>query len=584
MVMDREKWNQLSRGRQLWIYGIGRWQKDFEYVFRELSITGYIDNRLTKKSWQEKPLFTMSSFKEAKKSTDVLVICCLPPKSITNGEKEYIQNGFLGYECVWAEELFFLLDDEVKDLIGAKEILVWGTGRIAEKIWPELVASYQIAYFIDSRTEKNNFHGFAVKKFSDALIKEKDIFIVIANSYYREISALLLEQGLKEGIDFCHYERLCLPSKLMLEVWNDESFYNLSCTTMLHHLDIIENGRLNCCCTTFMRESLGSLLERDVREMWNSRWHRILCVSILNHTFCFCRQDLCPALVNKIRERYKECFKEEKYQEVEGKPSSVNICIDHSCNLFCKSCRNRILMADAKQLETARQVAARIERDILPFADFIMLAGNGEVFLSQIYRSLWQSAASKKAKYFQLLSNGNLFTEKIWQEFSKGRQSEVLLCVSIDAGTEETYKKIRRGGNWEKLMQNMRFAGDLREKGKIAYFRLNFVVQRENYKEIPQFIELAKSIHADRVLFTRILNWGTYSAEEFSTITMVDEHGAPKPELREILDLPICQDSIVDMGTFNWTHGYWDDKQVGSYYLWEIDNYSDMNIEKNVLG
>lgn len=582
--MDKKKWHRLSKGRQLWIYGIGRWQKDFEYVFRELTITGYIDDRLVKKKWQDKSLYTVQEFKKEKTSADNLVICCLPKKNMTDRDKRIFQKKFSRYDYVWAEDLFGLLDDEIITMIGDREVVVWGTGKVAEKIWSELSTNYKIAYFIDKWAEKKDFHDFRVEKFSDNLIKDRNIFIIIANSYYGEISAILKAKGMKEGIDFCNYKRLCFPSKLMYKTWNDNNFYNLKCTTMLHHLDIIENGQLNCCCTTFMLENLGNLLEQNIKTIWNSIWHRILCISIQNHSFSFCRQDLCPVLVNKKRIIYEEDFIDDNYQEVETHPSSVNICIDHSCNLYCESCRNKILMADSTQLAVAQQVAAKIERDILPFVDFIMMAGNGEVFLSQVYRSLWKSEASKKAKYFQILSNGTLFTEKIWQEFKERRQSAVLLCFSIDAGTEKTYKKIRRGGNWNNLLHNIRFAGNLREKGEIIYLRLNFVVQRENYKEIPQFVSLAKSVHADRVLFTRILNWGTYSKEEFSEISMVDEQGRPKPELQEILDLPICKDRIVDVGTFNWQHIYHDGQKIGSYYLWEIDNYSDMNIERNVIG
>lgn len=579
--MDREMIRRLLEERNIWIYLVGRWQKDFEYVFPEMQITGYIDDRIIKEQWQGKKLCRIAEFKENVKFDEALVVCCCIKGKLATGEDALYE--FDGYDYVYAEDLFFLLDDDAEALVGKRELAVWGTGSIAERNWEAMARRYRIAYFIDSDECKKEFHGYEVRHPTDKL-DASNCFIVVASSYYHDISARLIERGLQEGKDFCSYRKLRMPSALLNEIWTNTSCYNLECTTMLHHLDILDKGTLNCCCTTFMLEFLGNLLEEDIKDIWNSKWHRILCLSLLNRTYRFCRTDLCPALVGKDRREYTEQFDEHCYPEIEARPSSLNICIDHSCNLYCESCRNNIQIADNKQLSIAYKVAEKIDKDILPYVNFIMMAGNGEVFLSKVYRKLWMSNAGKKSKYFQILSNGTLFTETIWQMFEAGRESSILLCVSIDAATEETYRKIRRGGNWQSLMANMKFAGNLRASGKISYFRLNFVVQRENYKEIPQFIELAKSFNADRVLFTRILNWGTYSDEEFERITMVDKNGSPKAELQKILDQPICKDEIVDLGTFNWEHVYEDSHKVGSYYLWEIDNYSNLEIEKSVLG
>lgn len=579
--MDKEEMHRLIAERDIWIYLVGRWQKDFEYVFPEMKITGYIDDRITKGEWQGKKLYCIAGFKEKVKADKALVVCCCIKDR--HAAKEEVLHEFDGYDYVYAEDLFFLLDDDIEALIGGRVLAIWGTGSIAEKNWEALASRYKIDCFIDSDESKKEFHGYEVRHPADKWTFG-NCFVVVANNYYQDISAQLIKQGLQEGKDFCSYRKLRITSYLLYKTWTSEKCYDFECNTMLHHLDILDGGDLNCCCATFMLELLGNLLEEDIQDIWNSKVHRILCVSLLNKTYCFCKASLCPALVGKDRGEYIEEFSECSYPEIESHPSSVNICIDHSCNLYCESCRENIQMADEKQLATAYKVADKVEKDILPYVNFIMMAGNGEVFLSKVYKKLWMSKAGKKSRYFQILSNGTLFTKAMWQMFEAGRESSVLLCVSIDAATEETYRKIRRGGSWNNLMKNMKFAGTLRANGKINYFRLNFVVQRENYKEIPQFIQMAKMFNADRVLLTRILNWGTYSNEEFKKITMVDKNGRPKPELQEVLNKPICKDEIVDIGTFNWDHVYEESKKVGSYYLWEIDNYSDLEIEKNVLG
>ena len=52
----------------------------------------------------------------------------------------------------------------------------------------------------------------------------------------------------------------------------------------------------------------------------------------------------------------------------------------------------------------------------------------------------------------------------------------------------------------------------------------------------------------DCVNLTHIRNWGTFTEEEFKKVSMFDGNGKMKPELAKVLEDPICQDPIVDMG------------------------------------
>ena len=118
----------------------------------------------------------------------------------------------------------------------------------------------------------------------------------------------------------------------------------------------------------------------------------------------------------------------------------------------------------------------------------------------------------------------------------------------------------------------MAFAGKLRQMGELSYFRMNFVVQKRNYQEMIDFVKWGLEIGADEVFFTKILNWGTYSEEEFKEISMMEEDGVtPKAELKQILDDPIMKNKIVDLGTIQYAHTTVDDVNVGNYYVWELE-------------
>lgn len=267
-------------------------------------------------------------------------------------------------------------------------------------------------------------------------------------------------------------------------------------------------------------------------------------------------------------------FEEKHYKKFGEMPKVILLSIDSTCNLYCASCRDEICVLKGNELEKAQIMADKILKDNnLPNAEFLVMAGNGEVFLSKIYERIWSSDKTKNIPRFRLLSNGTLFNEKRWNEFYQGRKNKIAVTFSIDAATKDTYSIVRRGGNFDALKRNMEFASRLRKEGKLSYFQISFVVQRMNYKEMPAFVEWGKALGVDKVFFTRILNWGTYTEEEFKNIAMTDADGNMNAELQEISELPIMQDKIVDFGTINFRPNNMNSSYIYNYYIWEIERY-----------
>jgi MoaA/NifB/PqqE/SkfB family radical SAM enzyme len=85
-----------------------------------------------------------------------------------------------------------------------------------------------------------------------------------------------------------------------------------------------------------------------------------------------------------------------------------------------------------------------------------------------------------------------------------------VLNVSIDGATKKTYESLRRGGSYEKIIENLEITREL----KIKYgfeFILHFVVQKENYLEMPDIVVLAEKYGADRVWLNKITDWNTFA-------------------------------------------------------------------------
>jgi hypothetical protein len=82
-------------------------------------------------------------------------------------------------------------------------------------------------------------------------------------------------------------------------------------------------------------------------------------------------------------------------------------------------------------------------------------------------------------------------------------------------------------------MNNIEYVSDLKKEGKIKRIQLDFVCQKFNYKEIPLFIEIAKKYNYYCYL-SRIVNWGTYTSEEFNFHDITNKN---HPEHKYFLDI-----------------------------------------------
>ena len=83
------------------------------------------------------------------------------------------------------------------------------------------------------------------------------------------------------------------------------------------------------------------------------------------------------------------------------------------------------------------------------------------------------------------------------------------LGVSIDGASKETYEKLRLGGNWEKINQNLKCISELKKKHNFRFI-LHFVVQKDNYHEMEDITLLGKKYNADQTCLSKIQDWNTF--------------------------------------------------------------------------
>lgn len=245
-----------------------------------------------------------------------------------------------------------------------------------------------------------------------------------------------------------------------------------------------------------------------------------------NHTFCFCDVKSCGAMGNtKLVEQKREDF---------GVPSYIILGLDSSCNLYCKSCRDEIrnVSGAAKKIH---EIMARnmIESGWLQKTEKLELSGTGEALASSIDREILFGDKQKRNK-ISLITNANLLDESTLDKLID-KYEQIAINISIDAATEETYNKIRRGGKWTVLQKNLENLAKMRKINKVQYVEIRMVVQKDNFSEIESFVSMGEKFGFDKIVFTKLLNWDMFDEAQYYKESLIDENEKMDEELKDIL-------------------------------------------------
>lgn len=280
-----------------------------------------------------------------------------------------------------------------------------------------------------------------------------------------------------------------------------------------------------CCCpswlnapynefTEYVPETSSGYLKID--EVWNSNRMVKLRKSVVDGTYSYCNLNKCASyLSNKLDPLpYKaiESIRQKNYK-LNYPPITIHTAIDRACNLRCPTCRLKLNPLPNTKTENWLESVLNSGIECLNFN------GSGEAFKNPYFLNLminFKKEEYPNLKKIDIITNGTLLNSTMWISLSKDFKSIInSVMVSVDAATEKTYKKIRLGGNFQILMKNIKFLGDLRRKGEIKELSLAFVVQKSNIHELSDFSKLAIDVGASCMSAMKVDDWSHYTQGEF---------------------------------------------------------------------
>ncbi|OBS53492.1 hypothetical protein A8B73_05380 [Methylosinus sp. 3S-1] len=341
----------------------------------------------------------------------------------------------------------------------------------------------------------------------------------------------------------------------MMEPSDDETERYLRasfCDKPFRNLETSPSGFAYVCCSSWLPTPIGDI-NSGIDDIWFGRRARALRASILDGSFRYCSRVHCSEIANRNLPRRDSERATQIMAEFASAspptPKNVVLSHDRSCNLSCPSCRSENIVADKIKQAKLDEVTERLLVPMLRRAETVFVTGSGDPFGSAHFRRLLKRLITDEFSNLRvnLGTNGQLFDARAWRDLGlEGRVREVQ--ISIDAARPETYSIVRRGGTFERLLANLEFIEGLRRSGVIESLHFSMVVQRLNFREMPDFVRLGRRFAADSVAFNMIRNWGTFSRAEFEQEFVGAATHPDFEELTRMLSDPILQPPYAQLG------------------------------------
>lgn len=346
------------------------------------------------------------------------------------------------------------------------------------------------------------------------------------------------------------------------------------CVKPFHWFELGQDGECWVCCEAWQEKPIGNILKQPFNEVWNGEIAQNIRQSMYDGTYSYCN-DNCPfkkkldgpivkldTLINDDShdKRLRDAVNK-RLTVMPFKPLQINCVYDRSCNLSCPSCRTKVIVAIGEDKNKVLQIQEKLVNEFMDDCHYMCITGSGDPFGSPYFRKFLIELDPENYPqlwHIHLHTNAVLWTPENWERMHRVHHLIQSAEISIDAMSEETYKVNRRGGDWNKLMENIEFISQIKVmRGfpertlRPLEMRISFVVQENNWREMKDFVKFGQK-YGFNVSFGKLIDWGTWPIEELKSKQVhLPDHPEHKEFAKFIRD-PIFRQKGVQLGNLRY--------------------------------
>jgi radical SAM protein with 4Fe4S-binding SPASM domain len=184
-------------------------------------------------------------------------------------------------------------------------------------------------------------------------------------------------------------------------------------------------------------------------------------------------------------------------------PVTLDIEPNNDCNFQCPHCQ--VTHWAKRRFRLGRDSFERLLDQFPKFAA-LKLQGMGEPLLNNEMLPMLRAGEARGIP-MHFISNGSVMTLAIAEKLLSLRSTR--MTFSIDGATAAVFERVRVGGNFERVCENVRQLVRLRGQSSEPPIDVWTVVTKENVRELPDVVRLAKDLGVDAITFQLFVsNWG----------------------------------------------------------------------------
>lgn len=343
-----------------------------------------------------------------------------------------------------------------------------------------------------------------------------------------------------------------------------------ACMAPFKHIEIHSHGGVSGCCHSWLPVFMGNFLHDSVDDIINNRERKEIQDSMRKGEFSKCN-DQCPQLNSLIsgNKNYWDIVPiDQLNQQLPRTAMNIVFSYDLSCNLQCPSCRDSLIIwrpddpndSHGQRIKAIHEKVKVLVDRMLEEHPIVKLSitGSGDAFASPLYWDYLLELASKpinKNLRLQLKTNGVMMTEENWNQIKPLWPQIDYIEVSVDAATEEAYKIVRKNGNFKRLKKNLEVLDRMVDSGCFHMgfnWQTNFIVQRDNYRDLKDFVVWQLTYKSKPIIWTNLLaQWYHLDDERFKGMAVWQEGHVNRNELIEMLKDPIFKNPQIKLGNLS---------------------------------
>ncbi|MGM0650866.1 MAG: twitch domain-containing radical SAM protein [Bacteroidota bacterium] len=316
------------------------------------------------------------------------------------------------------------------------------------------------------------------------------IFLPISKFYSQTKGSILKYPVSKNGFEAIPRNKMVRYNKV-----RQHGAKKLFCYNPFVHMFFNISGDVIACCRSH-DNILGKYPEKSIKEIWFGKKYKKL-REHMRHNDLNMGCDYCKVQIKSNRFQDLPSVNPDKYatDKINIYPRTMELELSNKCNLQCVMCSGRVSSAIRLQREKLPPIESPYDdnfveqlKEFMPHLKEIHFCG-GEPFLIDIYYKIWEQVIkiNPKIRLFAV-TNGTVFNKQIENILQSTRFN---IIISLDSLNKERYEYIRKGANFETVMENIEKFHRILGNVTISHTPMQI-----NWDDTPEIINFCNRINA----------------------------------------------------------------------------------------